>query len=129
MPRWNDFKLLLPKGRPYHIDRDRAKRLILAGLATRVFGKRQTLELLPATLSVGRTLVPKDCREFIDELLDELDQRRHRRRGSHLLRVHHSTVNKEYVKYKRLLEEDRLLHKEREERSKKDKDFLAQNRT
>jgi hypothetical protein len=115
----NKAKVLQINGAPYHTTRANAKRLVRARLAKVISDKPFVVCMLPAIQTMRHALVPENSKVYADELLDELGQPRHRRRGSHIVPVHRSTVNKKYVECELVLEEERRKRRERRRKSRK----------
>ena len=68
MSRWNKARIITTAGHTYHKSDSLAESLVDAGLAVLVRKRPLTIRLVDLK-RVGRTFVPSDCKNFIEEVL------------------------------------------------------------
>lgn len=103
MSRWNNAAILLPNGKRYHCSSEEARKLAAAGLANLVSKEPLVVRLIPVR-SVGRILVPADCKRFIEDVVQASG---YQYKGFRRTKKPGSAVDPEYAKTQRQLAKER----------------------
>ncbi len=103
MPRWNKAAILLPKGKRYHCSAKEAWKLVAIGMAELVSKKPLVVRQIPVR-SVGRILVPADCKRFIEDVIQASG---YQYKGFRRTKKPSSAIDREYAKTQRQLAKER----------------------
>ncbi len=103
MPRWNKAAILLPNGKRYHCSSKEARKLAAAGLANLVSKEPLLVRLIPVR-SVGKILVPEDCKRFLEDVVQASG---YQYKGLRRTKKPSSAIDREYAKTQRQLAKER----------------------
>ena len=103
MSRWNTATIIFYNGKQYHRAPKVAERLVGSGLAKLVSKEPLVVRLIPVR-SIGRTLVPEDCKRFIEDVVQASG---YQYKGFRRTKKPSSAIDREYAKTQRQLAKER----------------------
>ncbi len=103
MPRWNTATIILYNGKQYHRSSKVAEGLVESGLAKLVSREPLVVRLIPVR-SVGKILVPEDCKRFLEDVVQASG---YQYKGLRRTKKPGSAVDPEYAKTQRQLAKER----------------------